>query len=149
MQMGLVMAKITGIVLCVLGVMMIGLGIFLHFVIPQILENSYLLADDQQHIVQEFLSGIVGSIFVGGLVAFGSVDIIISIGLLKQQKWAWKALTILTIVCVSINIVIVIGLPNTTSFTMVLVGGIADACCLFYLYRKRSKQKIMTANQNV
>lgn len=149
MQMGLVLAKITGIILCVLGVIMIGLGIFLHFVIPKILENSYLLTNDQQHIVQEFLSGTVGSIIVAGFVAFGSVDIIISIGLIKQQKWAWKALTILTIVCISLNIATVIGLPNSTSFTMVLVGGIADASCLFYLHRKRSKQKIATPNQNI
>jgi len=132
--------KITGIVLLAVGIMMISIGIFLHFVIPLVLQNMYLLDDGQQIVAKELLSGAIGSIVVGGLIALGITDIIISLGLIKQKKWALKALTLLTIICVLLNIITAIKLPNIANLTLIIGGGIADGMILFYLYKKNKKE---------
>lgn len=130
----LVGPKITGVLLFIIGIVLISLGFFLHFVIPTILEKADVLNYNQQHLMM-VLSGTLGSVLVGGLVAFGITDIIIAIGLIKR-KWAWKALVALTIVCISLNVLTVIGLPSYASTIMIVAGGIVDASILLYVYKK-------------
>jgi phosphate/sulfate permease len=127
--------KVTGVLLFAVGVILIFVGLFLHFTIPLILEKMTALNDDQQHLVS-ILSGTLGSVFVGVLVAFGITDIIVAIGLIKRKKWAWKSLMILTIACVSLNVFTVIGLPSYSSTIMIIAGGIVDASILLYVYKK-------------
>jgi hypothetical protein len=131
----LVGPKITGVLLFAIGITLIFMGFFLHFVIPSILEKINLLNDSQQHLIG-ILSGTLGSVLVGGLIAFGVTDIIVAIGLIRRKKWAWKALMILTIACVSLNVLTVIGIPSYASTIMIIVGGIADASILLYVYKK-------------
>jgi phosphate/sulfate permease len=131
----LVGPKITGVLLFIIGVILISLGFFLHFVIPTILEKTDVLSSNQQHVMM-VLSGTLGSVLIGGLVAFGITDIIIAIGLIKRKKWAWKALMVLTIACVSLNVLTVIGLPSYASTIMIVAGGIVDASILLYVYKK-------------
>lgn len=131
----LVGPKITGVLLFVIGIILISLGFFLHFVIPTILEKADVLNYNQQHVMM-VLSGTLGSVLIGGLVAFGITDIIIAIGLIKRKKWAWKALMVLTIACVSLNVLTVIGLPSYASTIMIVAGGMVDASILLYVYKK-------------
>lgn len=131
----LVGAKITGVLLFVIGIVLISLGTFLHFVIPSLLEKMDMLSDSQQHLMM-VLSGTLGSVLVGGLIAFGITDIVVAIGLIKRKKWAWKALLILTIACVSLNVLTVIGLASYAGTIMIIVGGIVDASILLYVYKK-------------
>jgi len=72
-------AKITGILLFTLGIILIWFSVFLHFVVLPILTKLTLLADDQQYLLQELLSGTVGSLVMGGLFALGVTDIIIAV----------------------------------------------------------------------
>jgi nitrate reductase gamma subunit len=134
----LVKPRITGVILFAMGIILICFGIFLHFVIPVILENINVLNDNQQHLMA-ILSGTLGSILTGGLVALGITNIIIAVGLIKRKRWAWKALLVLTVACVSLNILIVIGIPNYTSTAMIIAGAIVDAAILFYVYKKYNK----------
>lgn len=134
----LVGPKITGVLLFTTGIILICMGSFLHFAIPTILENMNLLNDNQQHLIG-VLSGTLGSVLVGGLVAFGITDIIIAIGLIKRKKWAWKALMLLTIACASLNVLAVIGIPSYASAIMIIVGGIVDASILLYVYKKYNR----------
>ncbi|TLX93675.1 MAG: hypothetical protein E6K93_01445 [Thaumarchaeota archaeon] len=60
-------------------------------------------------------------------------------GVIKQKKWAWKALTILTIVTASLNILAIIGVQNTAGVIMIIGGCIIDAGILFYVYQKQIK----------
>lgn len=135
MRASLLGPKITGVLLFAIGLILICMGFFLHFVIPSILAEMNVLNDSQQHLM-EVLSGTLGSILVGGLVAFGITDMIIAIGLIKRKKWAWKALMILTIACVSLNVLIVIGMPSYASTVMIIGGAIVDTSILLYVYKK-------------
>jgi uncharacterized membrane protein len=134
----LVGPKITGVLLFTTGIILICTAFFLHFAIPTILENMNLLNYNQQHLIG-VLSGTLGSVLVGGLVAFGITDIIIAIGLIKRKKWAWKALMLLTIACVSLNVLTVIGIPSYAGAIMIIVGGIVDASILLYVYKKYNR----------
>lgn len=127
--------RITGVLLFVVGIILICMGFFLHFVIPSILVKMNVLNDSQQHLMG-ILSGTLGSLLVGGLVAFGITDMIIAIGLIKRKKWAWKALMVLTVACISLNVLTVIGIPSYAGTIMIIVGGIVDASFLLYVYKK-------------
>ena len=139
-------AKVTGILLFSLGIVMIWFSVFLNFVALPILTKLTILADNNQYFMQEFFSGTVGSLIVGGLFALGVTDIIIAIGIIKQKKWAWKALVVLTIAGVSLNIPFMLGIQNITGVIVLIGCGIIDAGILFYVYRKQ-KQLNQTAEQ--
>ncbi|MGI0070074.1 MAG: hypothetical protein ACREAN_07455, partial [Nitrosopumilaceae archaeon] len=74
MQSPLMVSKVTGVFLFVMGVILIGCGFYLHFAIPLILAKLYLLNNNQQQMM-DILSGTVGSLLVGGIIAFGITDI--------------------------------------------------------------------------
>ena len=139
-------AKVTGILLFSLGIIMIWFSVFLNFVALPILTKLNILADNNQYFMQEFFSGTVGSLIVGGLFALGVTDIIIAIGIIKQKKWAWKALVVLTIAGVSLNIPFMLGIQNITGVFVLIGCGIIDAGILFYVYQKQ-KQLNQTAEQ--
>jgi len=139
-------AKVTGILLFSLGIIMIWFSVFLNFVALPILTKLTILADNNQYFMQEFFSGTVGSLIVGGLFALGVTDIIIAIGIIKQKKWAWKALVVLTIAGVSLNIPFMLGIQNITGVIVLIGCGIIDAGILFYVYQKQ-KQLDQTAEQ--
>jgi hypothetical protein len=132
-------AKITGVVLFAIGVILIWSSVMLHFVVLPILTTLSPLGDDQQYLLLQFLSGTLGSLLVGGLFALGVIDVIIAIGVIKQKKWAWKALAMLTVACASLNMLAIIGIPNTTSVMVIMGGSILDAGILFYVYKKQIK----------
>ena len=96
-------AKITGVLLFALGIILVWFSVFLHFAVLPILDKLSVLTDNQQYLLHHLLSGTIGSLLVGGILALGVTDIIIAIGVIKQKKWAWKALAILTIVSASLN----------------------------------------------
>lgn len=139
-------AKVTGILLFSLGIIMIWFSVFLNFVALPILTKLTILADNNQYFMQEFFSGTVGSLIVGGLFALGVTDIIIAIGIIKQKKWAWKALVVLTIAGVLLNIPFMLGIQNITGVIVLIGCGIIDAGILFYVYQKQ-KQLDQTAEQ--
>ncbi|OLB89532.1 MAG: hypothetical protein AUH25_06750 [Thaumarchaeota archaeon 13_1_40CM_38_12] len=139
-------AKVTGILLFSLGIIMIWFSVFLNFVALPILTKLTILADNNQYFMQEFFSGTVGSLIVGGLFALGVTDIIIAIGIIKQKKWAWKALVVLTIAGVLLNIPFMLGIQNITGVIVLIGCGIIDAGILFYVYQKQ-KQLVQTAEQ--
>lgn len=141
--------KITGVLLFAIGLILICMGFLLHFVIPSILNEMNALNESQQHLM-DVLSGTLGSVLVGGLVAFGITDIIIAVGLIKKKKWAWKALMILTIACVSLNVLVVIGIPSYASTIMIIGGAIVDATILFYIYKKYHRVSLsFSENQEI
>jgi len=139
-------AKVTGILLFSLGIIMIWFSVFLNFVALPILTKLTILADNNQYFMQEFFSGTIGSLIVGGLFALGVTDIIIAIGIIKQKKWAWKALVVLTIAGVLLNIPFMLGIQNITGVIVLIGCGIIDAGILFYVYQKQ-KQLDQTAEQ--
>src|SRR2546428_1847563 len=139
-------AKVTGILLFSLGIIMIWFSVFLNFVALPILTKLTILADNNQYFMQEFFSGTAGSLIVGGLFALGVTDIIIAIGIIKQKKWAWKALVVLTIAGVLLNIPFMLGIQNITGVIVLIGCGIIDAGILFYVYQKQ-KQLVQTAEQ--
>ena len=138
-------AKVTGILLFSLGIIMIWFSVFLNFIALPILTKLTTLTDNNQY-MQEFFSGTVGSLIVGGLFALGVTDIIIAIGIIKQKKWAWKALVVLTIAGVLLNIPFMLGIQNITGVIVLIGCGIIDAGILFYVYQKQ-KQLVQTAEQ--
>ncbi len=142
----LVGSKITGVLLFAIGIILISLGLFLHFVIPSILEKVAVLDENQQRLMM-ILSGTLGSVLVGGLIAFGITDIIVAIGLIQRKKWAWKALLVLTIACVSLNVLTVIGLPSYAGTIMIIVGGIVDTSILLYVYKKYHTLNLSFSNR--
>ena len=83
---------------------------------------------------------------MAGLFALGVTDIIIAIGIIKQKKWAWKALVVLTIAGVLLNIPFMLGIQNITGVIVLIGCGIIDAGILFYVYQKQ-KQLVQTAEQ--
>jgi len=139
-------AKVTGILLFSLGIIMIWFSVFLNFVALPILTKLTILADNNQYFMQEFFSGTIGSLIVAGLFALGVTDIIIAIGIIKQKKWAWKALVVLTIAGVLLNIPFMLGIQNITGVIVLIGCGIIDAGILFYVYQKQ-KQLVQTAEQ--
>ena len=132
-------AKITGVLLFALGIILVWFSAFLHFAVLPILDKLSFLADDQQYMLNHLLSGTIGSLIVAGIFALGVTDIIIATGVIKQKKWAWKALTILTIVTASLNILAIIGVQNTAGVIMIIGGCIIDVGILFYVYQKGIK----------
>src|SRR5947209_4797646 len=132
-------AKITGVLLFALGIILVWFSVFLHFAVLPILDKLSVLTDNQQYLLHHLLSGTIGSLLVGGILALGVTDIIIAIGVIKQKKWAWKALAILTIVSASLNMLAIIGVQNTAGVIMIIGGCIIDAGILFYVYQKRIK----------
>ncbi len=139
-------AKVTGILLFSLGVIMVWFSIFLHFVALPILNNLTFLADTNQYFMQEFFSGTMGSFIIGGLFALGVTDIIIAIGIIKQKKWAWKALVILTIAGASLNMPFMLGIQNVAGLILFIGCGVVDGAILFYVYKKQ-KQVNQTIEQ--
>ncbi len=132
-------AKITGVILFAIGIILIWSSTILYFAVLPILSKLSALGDDQQYLSFQFLSGTMGSLLVGGLFALGIIDIIIAIGVIKQKKWAWKALAMLTVACASFNMLAIIGVPNITSVIVIIGGSIIDAGILFYVYKKQIK----------
>ncbi|MGI0073741.1 MAG: hypothetical protein ACREA3_08015 [Nitrosotalea sp.] len=135
MQSPLMVSKVTGVFLFVMGVILIGCGFYLHFAIPLILAKLYLLNNNQQQMMG-ILSGTVGSLLVGGIIAFGITDIVVAIGLIKKKKWAVKALIMLIIAGASLNVLTLAGMPNYTSLYIVIVGALIDGSMLLYFWRK-------------
>ena len=131
-------AKVTGILLFSVGIIMIWFSVFLHFIALPILTNVNILSDNNQHLMELF-SGTVGSLIVGGLFALGVTDIIISIGIIKQKKWAWKALVVLTIAGASLNMPFILGTQNVTGLIVIIGCGIIDAGILYYVYKKQKQ----------
>lgn len=135
MQSPLMVSKVTGVFLFVMGVILIGCGFYLHFAIPLILAKLYLLNNNQQQMM-DILSGTAGSLLVGGIIAFGITDIVVAIGMIKKKKWAVKALIMLIIAGVSLNVLTLAGMPNYTSLYIMIVGALIDGSMLLYFWRK-------------
>jgi hypothetical protein len=142
-------AKITGVVLFAIGIILIWSSAILYFAVLPILTKLSPLGDDQQNLLLQFLSGTMGSLLVGGLFALGVIDIIIAIGVIKQKKWAWKALAMLTVACASLNMLAIIGIPNTTSVMVIMGGSVLDAGILFYVYKKQIKASPTTEQAKI
>src|SRR2546428_12364501 len=133
-------AKITGVLLFALGIILVWFSAFLYFAVLPILDKLSVLADDQQYMLNHLLSGTIGSLIVAGIFALGVTDIIIAMGVIKQKKWAWKALTILTIVTASLNILAIIGVQHTDGVIMIIGGCLLNVGLLFLFYQKTIKQ---------
>jgi len=58
-------AKITGVVLFAIGVILIWSSVILHYVVLPILATVSPLGDDQQYLLLQFFSGTMGSLLVG------------------------------------------------------------------------------------
>lgn len=138
MQSPLVVPKVTGIILFVIGLVLIGAGFYLHFIIPLILAKLYLFDAGQQNMMKEILSGTVGSFFVGGIVAFGVTDLIVAVGLIKKKEWAIKALVLLIVASASLNVVTLAGMPNYTSLAFMIIGAAVDGGIVLYIWKKRN-----------
>src|SRR5256712_11176654 len=132
-------AKITGVLLFALGIILVWFSAFLYFAVLPILDKLSVLADDQQYMLNHLLSGTIGSLVVAGIFALGVTDIIIAMGVIKQKKWAWKALTILTIVTASLNILAIIGVQNTAGVIMIIGGLILKCWFIFFMYPKTNQ----------
>jgi hypothetical protein len=136
MGLAIVGSKITGAMLFVIGVVLIGVGFYLHFAIPLVLAKLYLFDIGQQNMMRNILSGTIGSLFVGGIVALGVTDLIVAVGLIKKKQWAIKALVMLVIAASCLNILTLAGMPNFTSLIFMIVGAIVDASILLYIWKK-------------
>ena len=128
--------KITGAFLFVMGVILIACGFYLHFAIPLILAKLYLLNDNQQQMMIAALSGTIGSLLVGGIIAFGITDIVVAIGLIKKKEWAVKSLIMLIIAGASLNVLTLAGMPNYTTLTIMMAGALIDGSMLLYFWKK-------------
>jgi len=131
-------SKVTGVFLFVMGVILIALGFYLHFAIPLILAKLYLLNDNQQQMMKDVLSGTIGSLLVGGIIAFGITDIVVAIGLIKKKEWAVKSLILLIIAGASLNVLTLAGMPNYTTLTIMIVGALIDGSMLLYFWKKNN-----------
>ena len=138
MQSPFMVSRITGVFLFVMGVILIACGFYLHFVIPLILAKLYLLNDNQQQIMKNVLSGTIGSLLVGGIIAFGITDIVVAIGLIKKKEWAVKSLILLIIAGASLNVLTLAGMPNYTTLTIMIVGALIDGSMLLYFWKKNN-----------
>ncbi len=136
MQSPLVVSKVTGVFLFIMGIILIGCGFYLHFAIPLILAKLYLLDNNQQQMMREILSGTIGSILVAGIIAFGITDIVVAIGVIKKKEWAVKAIIMLIIAGASLNVLTLAGMPNYTSLAIMIVGALVDGSILLYFWRK-------------
>ncbi|HXX05775.1 MAG TPA: hypothetical protein VEJ68_03030 [Candidatus Bathyarchaeia archaeon] len=132
----LMVSKITGVILFVMGVILVVFGVFLHYTIPLILAKLYLLNGNQQEMIKSVLSGTIGSLLVGGIIAFGITDIVVAIGLIKKKKWAVKSIIMLIIAAASLNLLTLAGMPNYTTLTMMIIGATIDAGILLYVWKK-------------
>lgn len=138
MQSPLMVSKITGVSLFVVGVILIAFGFYLHFVIPLVLAKLYLLNDSQQQMVKDILSGTIGSLLAGGIIAFGITDIVVAIGLIKKKEWAVKSLIMLIIAGASLNVLTLAGMPNYTTMIIMMAGALIDGSILLYFWKKRN-----------
>ena len=129
-------SKVTGVFLFVMGVMLIACGFYLHFAIPLILAKLYLLNGNQQQMMKDILSGTIGSLLVGGIIAFGITDIVVAIGLIKKKEWAVKSLIMLIVAGASLNVLTLAGMPNYTTLTIMIVGASIDGSMLLYFWKK-------------
>ena len=129
-------SKVTGVFLFVMGIVLIIMGFYLHFAIPLILAKLYLLSDGQQQMMRDILSGTIGSLLVGGIIAFGITDIVVAIGLIKKKDWAVKSLIMLIIAGASLNVLTLAGMPNYTTLTIMIVGALIDGSMLVYFWKK-------------
>ncbi|TLX93676.1 MAG: hypothetical protein E6K93_01450 [Thaumarchaeota archaeon] len=57
-------AKITGVLLFALGIILVWFSAFLYFAVLPILDKLSVLADDQQYMLNHLLSGTIGSLVV-------------------------------------------------------------------------------------
>jgi hypothetical protein len=138
MQSPLVVSKVTGVILFAIGLVLIGVGLYLHFTIPFILAKLYLFDAGQQNMMREILSGTVGSFFVGGIVAFGVTDLIVAVGLIKKKEWAIKALVLLILASASLNVLTLAGMPNYSSLAFMIIGAIIDGSIVLYIWKKKN-----------
>ena len=136
MQSPFMVSKVTGVFLFVMGVMLIACGFYLHFAIPLILAKLYLLNGNQQQMMKDILSGTIGSLLVGGIIAFGITDIVVAIGLIKKKEWAVKSLIMLIVAGASLNVLTLAGMPNYTTLTIMIVGALIDGSILLYFWKK-------------
>ena len=136
MQSPFMVSKVTGVFLFVMGVILIACGFYLHFAIPLILAKLYLLNDNQQQMMKDVLSGTIGSILVGGIIAFGITDIVVAIGLIKKKEWAVKSIIMLIIAGASLNVLTLAGMPNYTTLTIMIAGAVIDGSMLLYFWKK-------------
>jgi len=136
MQSPFMVSKVTGVFLFVMGIVLIIMGFYLHFAIPLILAKLYLLSDGQQQMMRDILSGTIGSLLVGGIIAFGITDIVVAIGLIKKKDWAVKSLIMLIIAGASLNVLTLAGMPNYTTLTIMIVGALIDGSMLVYFWKK-------------
>jgi hypothetical protein len=136
MQSPLMISKVTGVFLFVMGVILIACGFYLHFVIPLILAKLYLLNGNQQQMMKDILSGTIGSLLVGGNIAFGITDIVVAIGLIKKKEWAVKSLLMLIAAGASLNVLTLAGMPNYTTLAIMIVGASIDGSILLYFWKK-------------
>ena len=135
MQSPLAISKVTGIFLFVMGVVLIACGFYLHFVIPFFVAKLYLLNNTQQQMMRDILSGTVGSLLVGGIIAFGITDIVVAIGLIKKKAWAIKALIMLIVAGASLNVITLAGMPSYATLTIMMVGALIDGSILLYVWK--------------
>lgn len=82
------------------------------------------------------LSGTIGSLLVGGIIAFGITDIVVAIGLIKKKEWAVKSIIMLIIAGASLNVLTLAGMPNYTTLTIMIVGALIDGSMLLYFWKK-------------
>ena len=136
MQSPLAISKVTGIFLFVMGVVLIACGFYLQFVIPLLVAKLYLLNNAQQQMMRDILSGTVGSLLVGGIIAFGITDIVVAIGLIKKKTWAIKALIMLIVAGASLNVITLAGMPSYATLTIMMVGALIDGSILLYIWKK-------------
>jgi len=132
----LMISKVTGVFLFVMGVVLIACGFYLHFVIPLLIAKLYLLNNAQQQMMRDILSGTLGSLMVGGIIAFGITDIIVAIGLIKKKTWAIKSLIMLIVAGASLNVLTLAGMPSFATLTIMIVGALIDGSILLYIWKK-------------
>ncbi len=129
-------SKVTGVFLFGMGVVLIACGFYLHFAIPLLLAKLYLLNTAQQQMMRAILSGTLGSLLVGGIIAFGITDIIVAIGLIKKKAWAIKALIMLIVAGASLNVLTLAGMPSFATLSIMIVGALIDGSILLYIWKK-------------
>ena len=80
-----------------------------------------------------------GYTIFGGLIALGTVDIGIGIGLLRGKQWAWKLAVILAFVSMTIDIISLVIQSHISNYGGSIIGMIIDPVILYYLYRPHVK----------
>lgn len=114
-----------------------GIGLFV--AIPIITSNPDQFSIDHKSLAFEFLTGWLGYVLAGGLLALGIASIVIGIGLLKGIQWAWKAAVVIALISVATDVIKIIVDPSISNLTSSIIGWILDAVILYYLYRPHVK----------